>query len=177
MLQDGGFTSSLTVRETVELGRALTDQPRPTVEAVELVGLDSVWTCTSNSSPVGSAAAWSSRWRCSVARDRGGQGRTHAPHPRWVAADPPAPRSWWSCRHRWFPAGRTVHPGARGIARPVLPRTDRNCVATQRPRSPHPQRRFDASSFRTLGAGIVSRVRCGADSLRPGYDRCGSVPD
>ncbi len=39
MLQSGGFTSSLTVRETVELGRSLTDQPRPTVEAVELVGL------------------------------------------------------------------------------------------------------------------------------------------
>ncbi len=39
VLQDGGFTNSLTVRETVEIWRSLTDQPRPTVEAVELVGL------------------------------------------------------------------------------------------------------------------------------------------
>jgi ABC-2 type transport system ATP-binding protein len=39
MLQDGGFTGSLSVRETVEIWRSLTAQPRPTDEVVELVGL------------------------------------------------------------------------------------------------------------------------------------------
>jgi ABC-2 type transport system ATP-binding protein len=32
MLQDGGFTGSLTVRETVEIWRSLTARPRPTGE-------------------------------------------------------------------------------------------------------------------------------------------------
>jgi ABC-2 type transport system ATP-binding protein len=39
MLQDGGFPGQLTVRETVETWRPLTATPRPTTEAVELVGL------------------------------------------------------------------------------------------------------------------------------------------
>jgi ABC-2 type transport system ATP-binding protein len=39
MLQDGGFTGSLTVRETVEIWRSLTARPRPTDQVVELVGL------------------------------------------------------------------------------------------------------------------------------------------
>jgi ABC-2 type transport system ATP-binding protein len=39
MLQDGGFTGSLSVRETVEIWRSLTARPRPTDEVVELVGL------------------------------------------------------------------------------------------------------------------------------------------
>lgn len=39
MLQDGGFTGSLTVRETVGIWRSLTIRPRPTEEVIELVGL------------------------------------------------------------------------------------------------------------------------------------------
>jgi ABC-2 type transport system ATP-binding protein len=39
MLQDGGFTGSLTVRETVEIWRSLTARPRATEEVLELVGL------------------------------------------------------------------------------------------------------------------------------------------
>jgi ABC-2 type transport system ATP-binding protein len=39
MLQDGGFTGSLTVRETVRTWRALTARPRPVQETVALVGL------------------------------------------------------------------------------------------------------------------------------------------
>jgi ABC-2 type transport system ATP-binding protein len=40
MLQNGGFTGTLTVGETVELWRALTPRPRPAAEALELVELD-----------------------------------------------------------------------------------------------------------------------------------------
>jgi ABC-2 type transport system ATP-binding protein len=39
MLQQGGFSGSLTVWETVELWRSFTARPRPTAEAIELVGL------------------------------------------------------------------------------------------------------------------------------------------
>jgi ABC-2 type transport system ATP-binding protein len=39
MLQSGGFTGRLTVRETVEVWRSLTAGPRPTAEALELVEL------------------------------------------------------------------------------------------------------------------------------------------
>jgi ABC-2 type transport system ATP-binding protein len=39
MLQKGGFSDSLTVRETVEMWRSLTAGPRPMAEALELVGL------------------------------------------------------------------------------------------------------------------------------------------
>ena len=39
MLQEGGFTGSLTVRETVEVWRSLTARPRSIEEVVELVGL------------------------------------------------------------------------------------------------------------------------------------------
>jgi ABC-2 type transport system ATP-binding protein len=39
MLQQGGFSDSLTVRETVELWRSLTARPRPAAEALRLVGL------------------------------------------------------------------------------------------------------------------------------------------
>jgi ABC-2 type transport system ATP-binding protein len=39
MLQNGGFTGSLTVRETVELWRSLTPRARPTAEALDLVEL------------------------------------------------------------------------------------------------------------------------------------------
>jgi ABC-2 type transport system ATP-binding protein len=39
MLQDGGFTGALTVRETVDVWRLLTARARPTTEALELVGL------------------------------------------------------------------------------------------------------------------------------------------
>jgi ABC-2 type transport system ATP-binding protein len=39
MLQNGGFTGALTVRETVEIWRSLTARPRPAAEVVELVGL------------------------------------------------------------------------------------------------------------------------------------------
>ena len=39
MLQDGGFSGALTVRETVELWRSFTARPRATTEAVDLVGL------------------------------------------------------------------------------------------------------------------------------------------
>lgn len=37
MLQHGGFTGSLTVRETVEIWRSLTGRPHPTHEVLELV--------------------------------------------------------------------------------------------------------------------------------------------
>jgi ABC-2 type transport system ATP-binding protein len=39
MLQDGGFTGALTVRETVDVWRLLTARARPTAEVLELVGL------------------------------------------------------------------------------------------------------------------------------------------
>ena len=39
MLQDGGFSGALTVRETVEIWRSFTARARPATEAVELVGL------------------------------------------------------------------------------------------------------------------------------------------
>jgi ABC-2 type transport system ATP-binding protein len=39
MLQTGGFTGALTVRETVDVWRSLTAAPRPTAEALELVEL------------------------------------------------------------------------------------------------------------------------------------------
>jgi ABC-2 type transport system ATP-binding protein len=39
MLQDGGFSGSLTVRETVEIWRSFTAGARPATEAAELVGL------------------------------------------------------------------------------------------------------------------------------------------
>ncbi|MGH8929999.1 MAG: hypothetical protein ACRDZO_05020 [Egibacteraceae bacterium] len=39
MLQSGGFTGSLTVRETVEVWRSLTSRPRPTKEVLGKVGL------------------------------------------------------------------------------------------------------------------------------------------
>ena len=39
MLQSGGFTGALTVRETVEVWRSLTAGPRSTAEALELVEL------------------------------------------------------------------------------------------------------------------------------------------
>lgn len=39
MLQDGGFTGSLTVRETLEIWRPFTVRPSSTAEVVELVGL------------------------------------------------------------------------------------------------------------------------------------------
>ncbi len=39
MLQSGGFTGRLTVRETVEVWRSLTSGPRPTAETLELVEL------------------------------------------------------------------------------------------------------------------------------------------
>lgn len=39
MLQNGGFSDSLTVLETVELWRSLTARPRAAAEAIELVGL------------------------------------------------------------------------------------------------------------------------------------------
>jgi ABC-2 type transport system ATP-binding protein len=40
MLQDGGLTGSLTVRETLRVWRALTARPRSTEEVAEMVGLD-----------------------------------------------------------------------------------------------------------------------------------------
>ena len=39
MLQTGGFTGALSVRETVDVWRSLTARPRPTAEALELVEL------------------------------------------------------------------------------------------------------------------------------------------
>ncbi|HEX2133641.1 MAG TPA: ABC transporter ATP-binding protein [Actinophytocola sp.] len=39
MLQKGGFSDSLTVRETVDLWRSFTARPRPVDEALDLVGL------------------------------------------------------------------------------------------------------------------------------------------
>lgn len=39
VLQSGGFTGALTVRETVVIWRSLTARPRSTTETVELVGL------------------------------------------------------------------------------------------------------------------------------------------
>lgn len=39
MLQKGGFSGSLTVKETMDVWRSLTDRPRPAMEALELVGL------------------------------------------------------------------------------------------------------------------------------------------
>jgi ABC-2 type transport system ATP-binding protein len=40
MLQSGGFTGALTVRETVQIWRSLTARPMATAEVVQLVGLD-----------------------------------------------------------------------------------------------------------------------------------------
>jgi ABC-2 type transport system ATP-binding protein len=39
MLQSGGFTGALTVRETVQIWRSLTARPRGTAEVIHLVGL------------------------------------------------------------------------------------------------------------------------------------------
>ncbi|MDG4794562.1 ABC transporter ATP-binding protein [Micromonospora sp. WMMD1082] len=40
MLQEGGFTGTLTVQETIEIWRSLNVRPRPTTEVAELVGLE-----------------------------------------------------------------------------------------------------------------------------------------